>query len=194
MTLGVAILLLGLAAIAGVWRGIAGVHAEFFKLERQRRLRRLGAIATGVICIVTGTAIGALIAHARLAASGQEQAAENQRLAAQLVSLRLDRDRMRLALARPADPEVAASRAVATTAPVAPTSTPAAAGVIARIGADSAVVRSAPGRERLFALPRGTGIRLLGGEQVSDGRRWREIAVADGRRGWVASSLVEHGS
>lgn len=187
--LAIALTGLCLAGVALLWRELRQIQQEFFQLKRQRQLHRLGTVASAVASLALVIFLGALFSFQRLARSVESMQVENSRLSAQVVGLRLERDRSRVAVA-PAHVQPEVQQVVAQTqAPAIPMPTPA-----ARIGADSAVIRSAPGRDKLFSLTKGTGIRLLGVEQYSEGRGWREIAVSDGRRGWVASSLLERGS
>jgi hypothetical protein len=172
--------------VALLWREIGGIRDEFFQKARSRSLQRLG-IATSAVILV---AVAAIVTQAVLL---DRQSASRDAAEAELAELKLDMARLqRLALRaartshKPAEQEV-------TQAPAPPPAAPAAAKreAHAYIAASSAVVRNNPGQHRLFTLQRGTEVKLLGDAREIDGRAWQEIAIGDGRQGWIAASLLE---
>ncbi|PPE75183.1 hypothetical protein C3942_05780 [Solimonas fluminis] len=167
--------------VALLWREIGGIRDEFFQKVRSRLLQRLGIVATAASIAAAGVIATQAVLLDRQAAS--HRAAE-----AELAGLKLDLARLqRLALraARTAH-KPAQDLAQATAEPAAPRRAP-----HAYVAASSAVVRNSPGQHRLFTLQRGTEVKLLGDAQEIDGRAWQEIAIGDGRQGWIAASLLE---
>jgi len=166
--------------VALLWREIGGIRDEFFQKARSRLLQRLGIVATAASIAAAGVIATQAVLLDRQAAS--HRAAE-----AELAGLKLDLVRLqRLALRTARTAQKPAAREVAQAEPEVPKRAP-----HAYVAASSAVVRNSPGQHRLFTLQRGTEVKLLGDAQEIDGRAWQEIAIGDGRQGWIAASLLE---
>lgn len=165
-----------------LWREIATIRDEFFQKTRGRALQRLGIVAT-TCCLIAGTviAVQAVLLDRRIS-SERASAAEVDRLQLELARLQLT-SRTAIATRREPAPVAAVEETAAATAPKQQSH--------AYVGVNSVVVRSGPGKGRLFALQRGAEVTLRGDSQQVDGRDWQEIVIDDGRAGWVASSLLE---
>jgi hypothetical protein len=195
---------------AQLWQRTELLRQEFFQMRRAAYIRQSRLIAGGALAVAVATIAGLLWVNASLRQGGLQ--VELARIhVAQAVDQAQRRARAQAASERvagaalPAAPPSAAGAAIPTatttstgaaltSAAATPPPRPVRPAARAVVGADRAIVRAGPAESALFVLPRGADVSVLGTERWQAGRGWTLIAAADGRQGWIATSLVNRAS